>query len=242
MTKPSLRISYDAFQWNKGVEDFNSIGKFKADIDKSYTSLVKFNPTGRGGAAYQFIIDFFANLTAKDYLTAVGGYLGGKVVDKIVDPLLESYVFNPFKEAYKNLKAENSILDCYSFTIELLDSKIIMYSISPDSIIENKDEILLALDENFNNLIVDDEFPSEIHIPVYEEQMGQKLIYRPPLGMSETINTADKSNFFKLWGLKYQYSFKSNVYDVVNRQTLSDTVFMTENEFNYYKRANKTSH
>ena len=65
MEKPSLKITYDAFQCNKGVEDFNSIEQFKSEIDKSYSSLVKANPVGRGGGAYQLIVAFFANLTVK---------------------------------------------------------------------------------------------------------------------------------------------------------------------------------
>ena len=236
MEKPSLKITYDAFQCNKGVEDFNSIEQFKSEIDKSYSSLVKANPVGRGGGAYQLIVDFFANLTAKDYFLSVGGYLAGKVVDKIVDPILDRYIFNPLKNAYKNLKAKNPILDCYSVTIELIDTKIFLYSISPDSIIENKDRILLTLYKNFENLIRENEFPSEIHIPVYEDQIGERLIYRPPLGINETIDTANNGNFLKLWGLKYQYSYGSFVYDVAHEQIVVDTNFMTEDEINHYKK------
>jgi hypothetical protein len=238
MQEPSIKITYDAFQYNKGVEDLSDIEIFKEDLAKSYSSsIVKARPAGRGGGAYQFIVESFINLHAKDYLEIIGGYLGKKIIDKAIgEPLLNRYVFAPFKSAYEKLKSQNAILGCYLFTIELLDTKIFIYSIYPDSTIEYKDEILFELDRQFNNLIIEGEFPSEIHIPVFNEILNEKIIYRPPLGMAETLSTADSHNYLKLWGLKYQYSFRSIVYDVVNQTMLNDSPFMNEDEFFQYKR------
>ena len=238
MNEPSIKVTYGAFQYNKGVEDFGDIETFKEDLAKSYSSsIVKAIPVGRGGGAYQFIVDTFINLHAKDYLEIIGGYIGSKVFDKAIgEPLLKAYIFTPFKSAYRRLKSQNTLLDCYLFTIELLDTKVFIYSIHPDSIIEDQDGILFELDKQFNNLIIDEEFPSEIHIPVYSEIVNEKVIYRPPLGMAETLGTADNQNYLKLWGLKYQYSFRSIVYDVVNQTMLNESTFMNEDEFFRYKR------
>lgn len=234
MDTASLKITYNAFQSNSCIEDFDKINIFKDNISKSYSSIVKPIIVGRGGDAYQLIIDFFVNLHSHEYFKFIEGYLGGKVLDKIADPLIDSYIFKPLKNAYNKLKETNPILDCYLFTIELLDTKIFIYSIYPNSIIENQMQILTALDKHFKNLIVNDEFPSEIHIPVYDQYIQQHLIYRPPLDKVEIINTATKNNYFKLWGLKYQYTHQSIVYDLENQMLLPDHQFMKESEYEIF--------
>ncbi|MEI6822946.1 MAG: hypothetical protein WCL51_13515 [Bacteroidota bacterium] len=230
--KPSIKIIYDAFQYNIGVEDFNEIETFKKQISKDYTSFVKAIPTGRGGGAYQFIVDFIINLNAKDYFKIISVYLASKALDKIIDPILDRYIFVPLKNAYKELKKVNPILDCYQLKIEFLDTKIYIYSVYNDSLIENIDKILQELYTHFSDLIINefgDEFPSEIHIPLLFHQFLEFQIYRPPLGMEESI-IAKKEDFYKLWGLKYQYTHNSKIYDLINNCFI-DGEFMTEKEF-----------
>ena len=239
MDKGSLKITYYAFNGVSGVEDFENIDLFESYISKSYTSIVKPIVVGRGGGAYQFFVDFFVNLHAHDYFKFIEGYLAGKLIDKIANPVLDSYIFNPLKKAYKKLKESNPILDCYLFTIELIDTKIFIYSIFPNSIIDNKDKILMFLNKNYELLIINGEFPIEIHIPVYDEEINGKLIYRPPLGEDERIDSANKNNYFKSWGLRYQSSGKSIVYDVENKAILMDQEFMNELEYGFYYRDNK---
>jgi len=243
MEKLPLKITYDAFQYNFGVEDFDKIEDFRNEISKEYSSFVKPNPIGRGGAAYQFIIDFFVDKTLEDYLKLVGEYLAGKALDKVTDPIADRYLFNPLKKAYENLRTKNPILDCYSLTIEFLNTKIFIYSVAENSIMDNKDKILKCLDEHFKNLVSQEgEFPTEIHIPVYDQMIDEKLIYRPPLGMEETLDTAKDNKLFKLWGLKYLFTYRSIVYDVVNRRIIEDAEFWTEAEWNhYYNEKNKLS-
>jgi hypothetical protein len=239
MEKPSLKITYDAFQNNFGVEDFRNIEDFKRKISKEYSSFVKPNPVGRGGPAYQFIIDFFIDKTLEDYLKYIGEYIVGKAVDKVTDPIIDRYLFHPLKKAYDDLRAKNPLLDCYSFNIEFLNTKLFIYSVSENSIMENKDKILKCLDTHFKKLVsTEGEFPTEIHIPVYDEIIDGKLIYRPPLGVEQTIDTAKDNKLLKLWGLKYFFTYRSVVYDVVNERIIEDVEFMTEREFYHYKREN----
>lgn len=234
---PSLNVSYGAPVWNKSVEDFEDIEIFRLDLDQSYTSFVKTIPVERGGGAFELFVEFFANLNAKDYLLPIGTYLLTKASDRIIDPLLDKYIFKPFKDAYQKLQKVNPDLDCYSLTIELLDLKIILYTTSPNSIVENIENVLLAISKHYESMSLKGEYPCEIYLPVFAEFFGEELIYRPPLGEREVIDICKEDNLFKLWGVKYPYSRLSIVFDVANGLILNDSQFMTEVELEYKRKS-----
>lgn len=114
-----LEIRYDAFIDNDGVEELEGIEDFKKKINENYNNIVKATPVGRGGGAYEFVIHFICDLPLQDYIKILIGYLGVKVINKSTDKLLGKYVFVPLQAYYQKLKKNHSILDCYSFQIEL---------------------------------------------------------------------------------------------------------------------------
>jgi|GEM_PF-3401830 len=224
MEKPALRIHYDVHTKGDGKSflDYYGMNAFDEDLSKEYTSIIKTTPVGLGGGAYQFVIDFFTNHTLKDYCEIIMGYF----LEKTIDATLDRLILKPLISAYKKLRAltddsgmyaRKEVLDIWRISIELKDTIVFIYSIYPQSIIENKDKILIQLAKSYKNLIVEGEIPSSITIPaLYDEQnFGKgKPVYRAPLEIGEMIDTSDVKTYFKYWGLNYQYSHKTGVYDV----------------------------
>jgi hypothetical protein len=230
MDKLILKIEYDAFPLTNGVEDFDKIDVFKSELSSDYEVFIKPRPVGRGGGAYQFIVDLLIDLTLEDYLKIVGGYLGGKILDKIIDPKIEKYLFRPFKSAYEKLKQLNPILDCYRLRIEFVDTQINVYGIYENSIIEINEMILGALKQHYDNLKTGlGRLPDEIHIPLLIDAKEDEHIYRTPLGFDEYLTGLDKMNYLKLWGTMDFNGIKT-IYDLENKVVIPGE-FMTESEF-----------
>jgi len=234
MDKPILKISYDAFASNFEIEDFTHIEDFKTDLEKEYSYFIKPRPVGRGGGAYELVIEFLLNTDLKTYLSIIGGYLGGKVIDKFVDPKLEQYLFKPFFNFYKSFSEKHGRVEICEFKIELYNSKIVIYKIEELSVVDTFEKILETIYLKLENIVIEDEFPSEITIPVFADVMNENVIYRPPLGMEETKENITKEDYFKLWKLDYEYIHGQRIYDLVNNTLIEDANFITEDE--YYTR------
>jgi len=238
MDKPILKISYDAFTSNFEIEDFTYIEDFKSDLSKEYGYFIKPKPVGRGGGAYELVVEFLLNIDLKTYLIAVGRYLTDKAIDKVVDPKLDQYLFKPFFRFFKSFSEKHGGgIEICEFKIELYNSKIIMYKIEELSIVETFEKILETIYQNLEKIVIEDEFPSEFTIPVYAEIVNGKVIYRPPLGMEETKENTTKDDYFKLWKLDYEFIHGQRIYDLINNTLLEDADYMTEDE--YYKNSNK---
>jgi len=231
MEKPLLKITYDAFQSNLGIEDFLYIKEFRDEISQDYTQFIKPTPTGRGGGAYELILEFFFNLNLQDYIKYIGIFLLGKTKDRIVDPILEKYLFAPFIKAFSKFSEKSGGIDIHQFTIELHDSKITIYKVSEENITISLNKILETIYERFSDLVIDDELPSSFLIPAIADKIRNDVIYRPPLGMSETLDNLGSSDYFKVWALDYQYLAGRKLYSIEKKAFIEDSEFFTESEF-----------
>jgi hypothetical protein len=236
MEKPILKISYDAFASNFEIEDFTHIEEFKADLGKEYGYFIRPRPVGRGGGAYELVVEFLLNTDLKTYLTIIGTYLGGKVVDKATDGILDQYLFKPFFKVFKNFSDKHGGIEICEFKIELYNSKIVIYKIEDFSITETFEKVLEKIYQNLEKLVIEDEFPSDFTIPVFADVVNEKVVYRPPLGMEESIDKITEDDYFKLWKLDYEFIHGQRVFDLVNEVFIEDADFVTEDA--YYDRLN----
>lgn len=235
MKTPGLRIVYWAYAEEIGVEDLDGIDSFRKEVAESYTSLVKVFPHERGGEVFQLAIEFFSDITLKEYLTFIGVYVAGKAVDKVVDPILDSYLFNPLKEAYKKLKQKNSDLGVYKFSFDLSDTKITIYHLDGDELLNNIDVILNELGNRYNQLHYFEELPMEIHIPVFKDDTNDVKFYRPPFEMEEQIDLSKFKYTEGYWGLKmFKYGLEC-VYSLTENKIITDIPFYTEDDL-YQRR------
>ena len=237
MEKPILKISYDAFASNFEIEDFTHIEEFKTDLSKEYGYFIKPRPVGRGGGAYELVVEFLLNTDLKTYLSIVGGYLAGKVIDKIVDPKLDQFLFKPFFSFYKSFSEKHGGVEICEFKIELYNAKIVIYKVEEFSIVDTFEKILETIYQNLEKIVIEDEFPSEFTIPVFADVLNENAVFRPPLGMEETKENITKDDYFKLWKLDYEFIHGQRIYDLVNDTFIENADFVTEDE--YYKRLNE---
>lgn len=227
MNPPGLKITYWAYAEQVGVEDLIDVENFKAEIDERYSSLIKVYPHGRGGDVFQFIIEFFANLTLKEYLAIVAGYIGGKSIDKVLDPVLDAYLFNPLKRAYRKLKQKNPDLGIYSLSFDLSDTKIIIYYLDDDSVLENLDIILKEIGDRYKDFRYFEDFPTEIHIPALKDVSEGNIFYRPPFEMEEHIDLRAIKYNEGYWGIKtFKYGLEC-IYSLKENKLITDTAFYT---------------
>lgn len=231
-----LEIRYDAFPWDDVVEDFQNIELFKIEIDQNYNNIIKANPVGRGGGAYEFVIHFISNISLEEYLKIIIIYLSGKTIEKIVDKPLEivvnKYIFIPLKNAYAKLKQNNPILDCVQFCIEFNDINIFIYKTSNDSVFNCLQKIIEEISIHIQNIKkIEGYKATEIHIPVVLDKINNLDIYRVPLGISETLEELDEEDYFQFWGIKYCYNQLNIIYDIKNKVYINKNCFYTEQEF-----------
>jgi len=203
MNESAFNIKYGAFNGSDGIEDLNEIQEFKDAMSASYITLVKPLIQGRGGGAYQLVIDWLSEHSLKDYLEIIGGFLAGKVIDRISDPIVDKYLFNPFKKAYRKLREKNpDQVGISSFHMDFADTAVLIYSFNPDSIFDNFDFILSKLFSLRQLLEKDPQLPWAISIPVIEDEPG--VSYRLPEEKDELTFHQTKRNFYtRYWELTY---------------------------------------
>ncbi|MFM2334263.1 MAG: hypothetical protein RIS91_266 [Bacteroidota bacterium] len=229
--KPMLKIGYDAFYSNFEIEDFEFISDFKTDLDIEYSNFIKARPVGRGGNAYELVVEFFLKVDLKTYLTIIGCYVANKGKDKIVDAIIDKYLFKPFFNFFQSFIRKQGSVEIYEFKIELFDSQIKIIKVAGISIPEIFDKIIEHIYLHFNNIIVEEEFPSEFVIPVFCDRLNNMDVYRPPLGLNETNFNITQSDYFKLWNLNYEFVQGFKIYDLINREFVIDPIYMNEQEF-----------
>lgn len=231
MNKPILKISYDAFSSNFEIEDFEHIEEFKSDLSKEYGFFIKPRPVGRGGGAYELVVEFLINTDLKTYFTIIGTYLTGKVVDKIIDPKLDQYLFKPFFKFFNNFSEKHGGVDICEFKIELYNSKIIIYKVEEISIVMTFDKILATIYQKLEKIIIEDEFPSEFIIPVFADIIDEKVVYRPPLGLDESKEKISEEDYFRLWKIEYEFIHGQKVFDLVNDMFIEDAVYISDEDY-----------
>jgi hypothetical protein len=225
----SFKITYWAYIEPVGVEDLHDIDEFKEEISLAYPGLVKALPSDRGGAAYQFMIEFICNAPLEEYLKIIGAYVAGKAVDKVAEPYLNKYLFDPLKKAYKKLKEKNKEwLDTYTFTFELSDTKIIIYKAGDADVMEQVNTIYEEIGKRYKELSWEGEFPYEIHIPALEDQREGKTFYRPPLGEDEHLQISGFDYTKGKWGLIILRRGLYCIYDLDTHSIDNEKKFLTE--------------
>lgn len=230
---PSLKITYWAEMEPNGIIEFDGINEFRKAIATEYAGIVKVMPGELGGGLYEFIIEFIFNGTLADYIKVIGGYIGGKSLEKMTDPYLERYVFKPLQRAYKKLKERNpQSLETYSFTIELSDTRIIIYKAGTTDIISYLNNVLQEIGNRFKHLWWEDNFPYEIHVPALKDKSKDTVFFRPPLGEDEYISVKEYDYHTGYWGVLYFKNGLCCAYNLSSGMVEPDSKFVTEETMN----------
>lgn len=222
----SVRITYWAEQTgDHKLSDLDGIEAFRVDVARDYVSVIHARPGELGGLLH-LAVEFVSNISMADVATFLASGMAYDAIKSGVNAL----VLRPFIQAYRKLKARNrdSRLDIEVLRLVLSDSVVVIYRLGDDSILPHLDKILGRLAAEYKHLVLrSGETPFEIHVPVFEDPADDRLSrFRVLLDVDEIIEPKPEADYFKLWGLQYDFSRTTRVYDV-ERHLLLDETFLT---------------
>jgi len=226
----AISINYWAAQ--KGsldLDDLTGINDFRDELEAEYVTIVRGRPGALGGL-YHLTAEVVSTLTLSHVLQLL---LDGVAFD-LIKSGTKAFVLRPLLTAYNKLRERNKSHDGDIDELRLIfqDSLVTIYCVAPDSIASSLEQILRTLASNYEHLLLrSGERPFEVHIPVFEDPSKERPSrFRVLLDVDETIPSFGVSDYFRLWGLWYDFSGKHRVYDV-SRQLLIDEEFLSRQRY-----------
>lgn len=212
------------------IQDFEGIEDFRKELAEHYISAIHRRPAGRGGGLYQLAVELLSNVSLSDVAT----WLSGGIAFDMLKSGSKVFILRPFLAAYKKLRERNQThqVRISELRVVFQDSMLIIYDVCDDGVFQNLERILVALAEHYAAMALGSgEKPFEIHVPIFEDKADDRIIrFRVLLDVDETIRNVTPSDYFKLWGLWYDYSRRSRVFDI-SRDLFIDEEFFTQERY-----------
>lgn len=223
----SVKVTYWAEQVGENqLDDLPGIEEFRTELEQEYAAAVHGRPGDLGGLLHM-AVEFVSSISMSDVATFIAE---GMAYDVLKEGS-KSLVLRPFLHAYRKLKDRNrdSQLDIEVLRLTLRDSVLVIYRLSEGSIPANLEKILVAAASEYRHMVLrSGEAPFELHIPVFEDPAADRISrFRVLLGVDETIAPQPQTDYFKLWGLYYDFSRTTRVYDAATHSLIDDE-FLTQ--------------
>jgi hypothetical protein len=225
-TGTSIKITYWAEQSGEfGLYDFDGIDEFRQELTENYVAVVLSRPGALGGL-HQLAIEIISNLT----FVEVSKLLLSGIAFDLIKSGTKAFVLRPFLNAYHKLARRNTAYspDISDIRLVFQDTTLVVYRITDGSIFLQLEQILTTLAKHSSNLTLrSGERPFEIHIPIFEDPEPNPLCrFRVLLDVDEPIRTPSVADYFRYWGIHYDFQRNTRVYDV-QRSLLLDQEFFT---------------
>lgn len=227
----AIKVSYWAAQNGpSSIADFEGIEEFRGSLAEEYVSVVKGRPAGLGGL-YNLTVEIVSTFALAHFLRLL---LDGAAYDLLKEGT-KSFVLRPFLDAYGKLKERNKQRgkpDIDELQLVFQESVVTIDSLGPDSIVTSLERILRALASSYEHLLLaSGENPIDIHVPVFEDPATDRPSrFRVLLDVDENIPSVSAADYFRFWGLWYDFSSKQRVYDVP-RKLIIDEGFLGRKEY-----------
>ena len=227
----SVKITYWAEQIGENqLHDLDGVDDFRHDLEREYAAAIHGRPGDLGGGLLHLAVEFVSSISMADVAT----FLASGMAYDLIKEGTKSLVLRPFIRAYQRLKDRNrdNSLDIDVLRLVLRDSVIIIYRLADGSIVDNLGKILATVGAEYRGLVLrSGETPFEIHVPVFADPSDDRLSgFRVLLDVDEVIRPKPGADYFKLWGLHYDFSRTTRVYDV-GRHLLIDEEFLTQDRY-----------
>lgn len=228
----SVKITYWAVpDGPASMIDLKDIEEFRKELEENYIAAVHGRRSDScGGGLYELIIELISNISMAD----VASWLMGGVAFDLLKHGANSLVIQPLLSAYHKLKEKNKEhgVRIVELRIVLRDSILIIYNICEDGIFDNLKGILEAVAKHYSKTFLrSGEGPYEIHVPVFEDTSEDRLIrFRVLLDVDETIAPVIPAAYYNYWGLRFNLSCQSRVFDV-SAELLLDEEFFTKERY-----------
>jgi hypothetical protein len=226
----SIKVTYWAEQTGaRRLHDLDGAEEFRADLERDYITVVHARPGDLGGLLH-LAVEFVSSISMADLAQCVASGMAWDVIKSGA----RSVVLRPFIHAYHKLKARNPDihLDIEIVRLIMSDSVLLIYRLEDDSIVRHLGKILVRVAAEYEHLVLrSGETPFEIHVPVFEDPTDERLSrFRLLLDVDEVLTPKPEVDYFRLWGLQYDFSRTTRVYDVA-RHLLVDEEFLTQERY-----------
>ena len=202
--------------------DLKGIDDFRTELAEHYVSYVKGRPGDLGGL-YNLSVEIVSTLALSHVLRLV---LDGIAFDLIKEGM-KAFVLRPFLAAYKRLRERNADdpPDIEELRLIFQDAVVTIDCLGHDTIASSLEGIVKALAANFDRLRLNtSETPFEIHIPVFEDPADDRPSrFRVLLDVDEAIPSVSAEDYFRYWGLWYDFSRQHRVYDLARQLLIDET-------------------
>jgi hypothetical protein len=241
-TSNSVKVTYWAFpDGPASMIDLKDIEEFRKELEDNYVAAVHGRRSDScGGGLYELVIELISNVSMAD---AASWLISGVAFD-VLKHGANSLIIRPLLSAYQKLKEKNKEhgVTIGELRIVLRDSILIIYNICEDGIFDNLKGILEAVAKHYSKTVLrSGEGSYEIHVPVLEDTSEGRLIrFRVLLDVDETIVPVVPAAYYNYWGLWFDRSCQSRVFDVSADLLLDEEFFTKERywaewEFRYAK-------
>jgi hypothetical protein len=241
-TSTSVKVTYWAVpDGPASMIDLKGVEEFRKELEDNYVAAVHGRRSDSCGAGlYELAIELISNVSLTD---AVSWLMSGVAFD-VLKHGANSLAIRPLLSAYRKLKEKNKErgVTIGELRIVLRDSILIVYNICEDGIFDNLKGILEAVAKHYSKtLLRSGEGPYEIHVPVFEDTSEDRLVrFRVLLDVDENMVPVGPAAYYNYWGLWFDRSYQSRVFDVSADLLLDEEFFTKERyraewEFRYAK-------
>lgn len=210
------------YEYRKNLKGLRGIHNFKNHLERDFFA----NATVRE-VFTENSLDLIIELDCNFGLTESLFYLNNGNWGSFYTSKTEKPKASPFQTALFNLSEENQVnVDIAELSINLRDTSIIVTKIYNNSIPDELGNILCSINENFVHFTKGlSEMPYEIFVPVFEEQESE------PNNLQAGISTKkSKTDYFDFWGLYFESTPDSSIYDLKNKSIIDESDFFLLNQ------------
>ncbi len=214
--------------------------EFETSLSENYITVIRPRPGGLGGGLNHFIVDFISQTNLED--------ISKLVQDGIIFDALKysgrTLIIKPFIAAVKKLIAINkhkNVVGISELNITFKDSILKIYNIRESTLLDQLEEILKIVSTNYVSLILPTgEKPYMIHLPLFNDLESGKLpTFRTLFDFDEPIQDASDADYYKYWGIYYDWDGSRKVFEVKERLLHAKTFFLQSEYWQEIDRRNK---
>ena len=211
----------DSFEQGKQVRELYGLNGFKSQLERDFFAEATIQEVLTEEKTIELIVELDCNFGLTESLF----YLNNGNWGSFYTTKSKKSEASPFQKALFNLSEENGVnIDISELTINLRDTSIITTKIYTHSIPDQLGNILCSISENFVHFTKAlTEMPYEIFVPIFEEQEQGVL--------SKGVSThKSKTDYFDFWGLYFESTIDSAVYDLKNKSIIDESDFFLLNQ------------
>lgn len=211
-----VTVTYWTYPLSDGkMIDLEGIDDFESELSENFNSFISGKPSDAlGGGLYEMIMTVYHNEQIHNLLVFGSGMMADSVGDLAKDTIkdvLVKYIAKPIKNAFSKIseKDKDKEPDIDQIDIKFKDIDISIYNIQPNGIAQNIDIILDLLSIRLRNLIINNQLPYHIYIPIFKDEEAKsrdwkkKPVFRTLRKVDETIQDVTNDAYFNYWGLFY---------------------------------------